>query len=98
MSARDVDLEASASIISIASKYIVASVVVVAVGAVSLVYGILAYLVYGTYASSAVIFMGLFLGLALILIGLFLTFWGLYWMRSEGRRLRRKLEEHKEGR
>ncbi|MBS7251234.1 MAG: hypothetical protein Q6366_004810 [Candidatus Freyarchaeota archaeon] len=93
MSARDIDLEASASIILIASKYIVASVVAVAIGAVSLVYGILTYFVYGTYASSAAIFMGLFIGLALILIGVFLTFWGLYWMRSEGKRLKQKLEK-----
>lgn len=93
MSAREVDLEASASIITIASKYIVASVVAVAVGSVSIVYGVLAYLVYGTYAASMAIFMGFFIGLALILIGAFLTLWGLYWMRSEGKRLKEKLEK-----
>ncbi|MBS7248636.1 MAG: hypothetical protein QXW47_06550 [Candidatus Jordarchaeales archaeon] len=91
MSAKEIDLEASTSIIMIASKYIVASVIAVAVGSVSIVYGVLTYIVYGTYASSVAIFMGLFIGLALILIGVFLTFWGLYWMRSEGRRLREKL-------
>lgn len=75
----------------IASKYIIASVITVAVGSVSIVYGVLTYIVYGTYASSVAMFMGFFIGLALILIGVFLTFWGLYWMRSEGRRLREKL-------
>lgn len=93
--AREIDLEASAQIISIASKYIIASVILVAIGAVSGVYAILTYLVYGSsaFASNIAVFLGLFLGVALIAIGAFLTVWGLYWMRSEGRRLRKKLEK-----
>jgi hypothetical protein len=88
-------LEASAAIISIASKYIIASVILVAIGAVSGVYAILTHLVYGSsaFGSNVAVFLGLFLGVALIAIGAFLTIWGLYWMRSEGRRLRKKLEK-----
>nr|MDO8081224.1 hypothetical protein [Candidatus Freyarchaeota archaeon] len=93
--AREIDLEASASIISIASKYIIISVVLVALGAVAGVFAILTYLVYGTsaFASNIVVFLGLFVGLAFIAIGGFLTLWGLYWMRSEGRRLRKRFEK-----
>ncbi len=90
--AREIDLEASAQIISIASKYIIFSVVLVAIGAVFMVYAVLAYLVYGTYAVSFSIIGGFFIGVAFIVIGVFLTFWGLYWMRSEGKRLRKKFE------
>lgn len=93
--AREIDLEASAQIISIASKYIIASVVLVAIGAVCGVFSILTYLVYGTSASASniAVFLGLFLGLALITIGAFLTVWDLYRMRSEGRRLMKKLKK-----
>ncbi|MFB0562003.1 MAG: hypothetical protein ACETWM_12440 [Candidatus Lokiarchaeia archaeon] len=89
--AREIDLEASAEIISIASRYVIISVVAVAIGAVAVVYAVLAYLVYGSYAVSFAIFGGFFIGLAFIVIGVFLTFWGLYWMRSEGKRLRKRL-------
>jgi len=87
---RDIDLEASADIITIASKYIIYSVLAVAVGAVSIVYSILAYAIYGKEATSFSIAGGFFVGLAFILIGIFLVFWGLYWMRSEGKRLKKK--------
>lgn len=89
--AREIDLEASAQIISIASKYIIISVLAVAAGAVALVYSVLAYLVYGSYAVSSAVIVGFFIGIAFIVIGVFLTFWGLYWMRSEGKRLKKKL-------
>jgi hypothetical protein len=89
--AREIDLEASAEIISIASRYVIISVVAVAIGAVAVVYAVLAYLVYGSYAVSFAIIGGFFIGLAFIVIGVFLTFWGIYWMRSEGKRLRKKL-------
>jgi hypothetical protein len=85
-------LEASAEIISLAAKYIIASVVAVAIGAVSLVYSILAFAVYGYVAIQFAILAGLFTGVAFITIGIFLTFWGLYWMRSEGKRMKRTLK------
>ncbi|WXG41767.1 MAG: hypothetical protein WED07_13555 [Candidatus Freyarchaeum deiterrae] len=97
--AKEIDLGASASIISIASKYIIASVILVAIGAISLVYAVITYLVYGTsiiysttvpLASGIAIFIALFVGLASIAIGGFLTLWGLYWLRSEGKRLKSK--------
>jgi len=83
-------LEASAEIVSLASKYIIASVVAVAIGAVSLVYSILAFLVYGFLAIQFIILAGLFIGVAFIAIGIFLTFWGLFWMRSEGNRMKKR--------
>ena len=83
-------LQASAEIVSLASKYIIASVVAVAIGAVSLVYSILAYLVYGLIAIQFAIYAGLFTGVAFIAIGVFLTFWGLFWMRSEGNRMKKR--------
>ncbi len=87
---KDIDLETSADIISIASKYIVFSVLAVAVGAVGIVYSILAFAIYGKEAASFSIAGGFFVGVAFILIGVFLVFWGLYWMRSEGKRLKKK--------
>ncbi|MGQ9720441.1 MAG: hypothetical protein ACUVXA_03870 [Candidatus Jordarchaeum sp.] len=91
--AKEMDLEASAQIISLASKYIIISVVAVAFGAVSIVYSVLAYWVYGSFVVSFSIILGFFIGLAFIVIGLFLTFWGLVWMRSEGKRLEKKLAQ-----
>ncbi|MFW9920737.1 MAG: hypothetical protein ACFFED_14125 [Candidatus Thorarchaeota archaeon] len=81
---------------SIASKYIVLSVVMIAIGSVSLVYSLLTYIVYGTDFLLIVIIGAVFIGFAFLLIGAFLTFWGLYWMRSEGKRLRKRLGGHKE--
>ncbi|MFW9933480.1 MAG: hypothetical protein ACFFDR_12590 [Candidatus Thorarchaeota archaeon] len=83
-------------IMSIASKYIVLSVVMIAIGSVSLVYSLLTYIVYGTDFLLIVIIGAVFIGFAFLLIGAFLTFWGLYWMRSEGKRLRKRLGGHKE--
>lgn len=85
-------LEASAEILSLASKYIIASVVAVAIGAISLVYSILAFIVYGFVAIQLAVLGGLFIGVAFIGIGVFLTFWGLYWMRSEGKRMKKRFK------
>ncbi|MFX1563216.1 MAG: hypothetical protein ACFFDP_07905 [Promethearchaeota archaeon] len=85
-------MEASAEIISLAAKYIIISVIAVAIGAVSLVYSILAYIVYGFIAIQFSILAGLFIGVAFIAIGVFLTLWGLYWMRSEGKRMKKKFK------
>ena len=85
-------LEASAEIISLAAKYIIVSVVAVAIGAVSLVYSVLAFLVYGFFAIQFTVLAGLFIGVAFITIGIFLTFWGLYWMRSEGKRMKKQFK------
>nr|MDO8081095.1 hypothetical protein [Candidatus Freyarchaeota archaeon] len=96
--AKETDLKTIASIISIASKYIIASVVLISIGAASGVYAVLTYLVYGTsitFTSSIAVFLVLFIGLALIAIGVFLTLRSLYWMRSEGIRLREMLEKDK---
>ncbi|MEX2720420.1 MAG: hypothetical protein Q6362_003245 [Candidatus Wukongarchaeota archaeon] len=87
---KDIDLETSADIIAIAAKYIVFSVLAVAVGAIGIVYSILAFAIYGKEATSFSIAGGFFVGVAFILIGVFLVFWGLYWMRSEGKRLKKK--------
>lgn len=92
----EIDIEASMDIMSIASKYIVLSVVMIAIGSVSLVYSLLTYIVYGTDFLLIVIIGAVFIGFAFLLIGAFLTFWGLYWMRSEGKRLRKRLGGHKE--
>jgi hypothetical protein len=85
-------LEASAEIISLAAKYIIVSVVAVAIGAVSLVYSVLAFVVYGYFVIQFSILAGLFIGVAFITIGVFLTFWGLFWMRSEGKRMKTKFK------
>ncbi|MFW9977952.1 MAG: hypothetical protein ACFFEJ_07745 [Candidatus Thorarchaeota archaeon] len=68
----------------------------IAIGSVSLVYSLLTYIVYGTDFLLIVIIGAVFIGFAFLLIGAFLTFWGLYWMRSEGKRLRKRLGGHKE--
>ena len=86
------DIKSSMEIINISSKYIVSSVLMVAMGAVGIVYAVLIWLVYGALGVSYAIFIGFFLGVAFMVIGVFLTFWGLYWMRREGRRLRRKYQ------
>lgn len=83
-------METSADILSIASRYIVVSVLVIAIGAVSSVYAILDYLVYGLLHGGFLLMGGFFLGIAFIVIGLFIEFWGLFWMRSEGKRLRKR--------
>ncbi len=95
---KDADVEASVNIISIAAKYIVSSVILIAIGLMSLVYSILTYFVYGSLALPYVILGAFFIGVAFIVIGIFLVFWGLYWMRSEGKRLRKKLAPKAEGR
>jgi hypothetical protein len=91
----ELDMEASVKIISISASYIIVSVLMVAIGAVSTLYGALVALFYGFAGEVLIVFLGFFLGIALIIIGVFLTFWGLYWMRREGRRLRKKLEKRK---
>lgn len=80
-------------ILTTASKYMIVSVLAVAIGCVAGVYAILAYLAYGVAAQYFAIVAGLFVGVAFILIGVFLAFWGLYWMRNEGKRLRRMFGE-----
>ncbi len=85
-------METSADILSIASRYIVVSVLVIAIGAVSTVYAILDYLVYGLLHGLFLLLGGFFLGIAFIIIGLFIGAWGLYWMRAEGKRLRKRFE------
>ncbi|MFW9975094.1 MAG: hypothetical protein ACFFDQ_07520 [Candidatus Thorarchaeota archaeon] len=92
MTSRDIQMETSADILSIASRYIVVSVLVIAVGAVSTVYAILDYLVYGLLHGLFLVLGGFFLGIAFIIIGLFIGAWGLYWMRTEGKRLRKRFE------
>ncbi|MFW9910098.1 MAG: hypothetical protein ACFFEF_16195 [Candidatus Thorarchaeota archaeon] len=89
-------METSADILSIASRYIVVSVLVIAVGAVSTVYAILDYLVYGLLHGAFLIFGGFFLGIAFMIIGLFIGVWGLFWMKTEGRRLRKRFEKMSE--
>lgn len=86
--AEEIAIEASAKIISLASKYIIFSVVAIALGSVSLVYGVLIYLVFPSEGIVYAVFVGFFLGVAFTAIGVFLVFWGLYWMRAEGKRLR----------
>lgn len=88
----DIDIETSMDIMSIASKYIVLSVIAVAVGSVSMVYSLLIFLVYGSEFLAVAIFGAFFTGIAFVVIGAFLAFWGFLWMRNEGSRLRRKLE------
>jgi hypothetical protein len=88
----EIELGSSLSIISISAKYIISSVVLVAIGAVSLVYAVLIWLVYGIAGLAVVVFMAFFVGFALLIIGVFLTFWGLFWMRREGKRLRRRFK------
>ncbi len=85
-------METSADILSIASRYIVVSVLVIAIGAVSTVYAILDYLVYGFLHGIFLVFGGFFLGIAFVIIGLFIGIWGLFWMRTEGKRLRKRFE------
>lgn len=91
-----INLEASMDIMSIASKYIVLSVIAVTIGSVSIVYSVLIYLVYGFDFYVIVLFGTFFTGIAFLVIGAFLSFWGLLWMRNEGSRLRRKIEEDEE--
>jgi len=91
----EIVLEASMEIIAIASKYIVISVVAIVIGTVGLIFGILTQLVYGKETASRAIFGGYFVGIAFTVIGIFLLFWGLYWMQSEGRRVRKRLEKGK---
>lgn len=93
---KDADSETIALIISIVSKYIIASVVLISMGVAIGVYAILSYVVYGssiTFVSGIAVFLVLFFGLTLIAVGVFLTLRSLYWMRSEGVRLREKLEK-----
>lgn len=90
MSSRDIEMETSADILSIASRYIVVSVVIIAIGAISSVYAILNYLIYGLEFGLFLVLGGFFLGVAFMIIGLFIGLWGLFWMRSEGKRLRRR--------
>lgn len=85
-------METSADILSIASRYIIVSVLVIAIGAVSTVYAILDYLVYGFLYGIFLVFGGFFLGIAFVIIGLFIGVWGLFWMRTEGKRLRKRFE------
>lgn len=94
--AKETDLETIRSIIAIASKYIIASVVLMSIGVASSIYAIFTYLVYGTsitFTSGIVVFLVLFVGLSLIVIGVFLTLRSIYWMRSEGVRLKEMLDK-----
>ena len=88
---RNSEIETSLDIMSIASKYIILSVITIAVGAVSLVYSLLILLVYGALLLDIVIIGVFFTGVAFLIIGTFLAIWGLFWMRNEGKRLRKKL-------
>jgi hypothetical protein len=92
----DIGIETSMDIMSIASKYIVLSVIAVAVGSVSIVYSLLIFLVYGSEFLGVVVFGAFFTGAAFLVIGAFLAFWGFLWMRNEGSRLRKKLEHDEE--
>ncbi|MFW9925845.1 MAG: hypothetical protein ACFFDM_03645 [Candidatus Thorarchaeota archaeon] len=94
MASRDIQMETSADILSIASRYIVISVLVIAIGAVSTVYAILDYFVYELQHGLFLILGGFFMGIAFIIIGLFIGAWGLFWMRTEGKRLRMRFEAH----
>lgn len=88
---REVELETSSRILTTASMYMIVSVVAVAIGCVAGVYAILAYFAYSAVLFSIVA--GLFIGVAFTLIGVFLAFWGLWWMRNEGKRLKRMFEQ-----
>ncbi|TFH04437.1 MAG: hypothetical protein E4H14_14720 [Candidatus Thorarchaeota archaeon] len=90
MASRDIAMETSADILNIASRYIIVSVVIIAIGAISSVYAILDYLIYGSLHGAFLIFGGLLLGIAFMVIGGFIGLWGLFWMRSEGKRLRKR--------
>lgn len=96
MASRDIQMETSADIMSIASRYIVVSVLIIAIGAVSTVYAILDYLVYELLHGVFLVLGGFFLGIAFIIIGLFIGAWGLFWMKTEGKRLRKRFESHPE--
>jgi hypothetical protein len=89
---RDIEMETSADILSIASRYIIVSVVIIAIGAISSVYAILDYLIYGLIHGAFLVFGGFFLGIAFVLIGCFIGVWGLFWMKTEGKRLRKRFE------
>lgn len=96
---KEKDLESITLILSIASKYIIVSALLILVGAAICVYAIITNLVYGssiTFTGSAV-FLVLFLGLAFIVTGVFLTLRSIYWMRSEGIKLRAILEKGDKG-
>ncbi len=88
----EVEMETSARILSIASRYIIVSVLVIAIGAVSIVYALLIFLVSGAAGLIFEVAAGIFMGLAFAAIGLFIGAWGLFWMRTEGKRLRKMLE------
>jgi hypothetical protein len=92
LSSRDIEMETSADILSIASRYIIVSVIIIAIGAISSVYAILDYLIYGMAHGAFLVFGGFFLGIAFVIIGVFIGFWGLFWMKSEGKRLRKRFE------
>jgi hypothetical protein len=95
MSSRKVDVEASEKIISLASKFMVISVLAVAVGMVSMTYVLLLLAVFGLSIASIEVVLGIFIGVAFIVIGFFLNFWGLFWLRNEGKRLRPKSAKRK---
>jgi uncharacterized protein (DUF2062 family) len=88
MSRKRVDVEASEQIISLSAKYMIVSVLSMAIGTVSLAYSLLLFAVFGFDVASVVVVGAVFIGFAFIVIGVFLNFWGLYWLRNEGRRLK----------
>jgi uncharacterized protein (DUF2062 family) len=88
MSRKRVDVEASEQIISLSAKYMIVSVLSMAIGTVSLAYSLLLFAVFGFDVASVVVVGAVFIGFAFIVIGIFLNFWGLYWLRNEGRRLK----------
>ena len=67
MASRDIQMETSADIMSIASRYIVVSVLIIAIGAVYTVYAILDYLVYELLHGIFLVLGGFFLGIAFII-------------------------------
>jgi len=90
MSRKKVDEKASEQIISLSAKYMVISVLAMAIGTVSLAYSFLLFVVFHYSLASVIVVGAVFIGLAFIVIGIFLNFWGLYWLRSEGKRLKQR--------
>nr|MDO8098658.1 hypothetical protein [Candidatus Njordarchaeota archaeon] len=93
MSRKKVEEKASEQIISLSAKYMVISVLAMAIGTVSLAYSFLLFVVFHYSLASVIVVGAVFIGLAFIVIGIFLNFWGLYWLRSEGKRLKQRSRE-----
>ncbi|MEM3587125.1 MAG: hypothetical protein QXO71_07400, partial [Candidatus Jordarchaeaceae archaeon] len=94
----EMGLKAGESIISTASRYIIASSIVMSIGAASIAYAILSHIVYGssspiTFTSVTVILM-LLIGIAFIVGGSVLIFQSIQWMRYKGEELRERLSNN----